>query len=77
MPELLYIDHQISKEGVRPDPAKVRAIKGMAAPESAFDVRHFLGMCNYLFKFIHNLSQASEPLRWLTEGEAEFHLGPT
>eukprot|EP00731_Ephydatia_muelleri_P034422 Em0059g7a len=77
MSELLYIGHQISKEGVRPDPAKVRAIKGMAAPESASDVRRFLGMCNYLSRFIHNLSQASEPLRRLTEGEAEFHWGPT
>ena len=37
----LYIGHQISKEGVWPDPAKVRAIKGMAAPESASDVRFF------------------------------------
>ena len=77
MSELLYIGHQISKEGVRPDPAKVRAIKGMAAPESASDVRRFLGMCNYLSRFIHNLSQASEPLRRLTEGEAVFHWGPT
>ena len=60
---------------MRPDPAKVRAIKVMAALESASDVWRFLSMCNYLSRFIHNLSQASEPLRWLTEGEAEFHWG--
>ena len=77
MSELLYIGHRISGNGVKPDPLKVVAIKGMATPKSASDVRRFLGMCNYLARFIPNLSQASEPLRRLTEGDVEFAWGPT
>ena len=53
------------------------AVKNMAVPTSASDVRRFLGMCNYLARFIPKLSQASEPLRRLTEGEAEFQWGQT
>ena len=58
-----------------PDPAKVKAIQQMAAPKSVTDVRRFLGMCNYLAKFIPNLSATSEPLRCLTEKYIEFQWG--
>ena len=69
MSELLYIGHRI---GVRPDPSKVLAIQNMATPKSASEVRRFLGMCNYLARFIPNLSRASESIRHLTEGNVEF-----
>ena len=49
MSELLHIGYQISEKGIRPDPAKVMAVKGMAAPKSATDVQRFLGMCNYMY----------------------------
>ena len=75
MSELQYIGHRISSKGVSPDPAKVRAIQQMAAPKSVTDVRRFLGMCNYLAKFIPNLSATSEPLRRLTEKNIEFQWG--
>ena len=73
--ELQYIGHRISSKGVSPDPAKVKAIQQMAAPKSVTDVRRFLGMCNYLAKFIPNLSATSEPLRRLTEKDSEFQWG--
>lgn len=77
MTELLYIGHRISEEGIRPDVAKVAAIKGMVRPRSPSDIRRFLGMCNYLSRFIPRLSQASEPLRKLTESNTEFHWTST
>ena len=46
MTVLLYIGHRISEKGIRPHPANVMAVKGMAAPNSATDVRRYLGMCN-------------------------------
>ncbi|KAL5489015.1 hypothetical protein EMCRGX_G018055 [Ephydatia muelleri] len=76
MSELLYIGHRISGDGVRPDPSKVLAIQNMATPKSTSEVRRFLGMCNYLARFIPNLSWASESLRHLTEGNVEFAWGP-
>ena len=70
MSELLYIEHWR-----RPDPAKVTAVKGMAAPKLATDVRRFLCMRNYLSRFIPKLSQTSEPLRCLTEHNMDFPWG--
>ena len=45
---------------MRPDPVKVVAINKMPAPTSVPEVRRFLGMCNYLSRFIPKLSQVSE-----------------
>ena len=70
--ELVYIGHHISVNGLSPDPAKVTAVKNMPEPTSPQAMHHFLGMCNYLARFIHRLSATSEPLRRLTEGNAEF-----
>ena len=41
-----------SAEGVRADPKKVEAITSMRPPESKTEVKSFLGMANYLQKFI-------------------------
>ena len=75
MTELQYIGHRLTTQGVKPDPAKVSAIREMAEPTSLQEVRRFLGMANYLFRFLPSLSQISEPLQKLTEKEAEFHWG--
>ena len=66
--DLQYIGHRLTPDGVKPDPAKMAAIQEMAEPKTPQEVRRFLGMVNYLAKFLPNLSQVIEPLRKLTEG---------
>ena len=73
--ELPYIGHRLTTEGVKPDPNKVAAIRNMPEPKTPQDVRRFLGKANYLSKFLPHLSQASEPLRKLTEKDSEFQWG--
>ena len=73
--ELLYFGHEISAEGVKPDVAKVKAVKDMPVPKTVQEVRCFLGMSNYLSRFIPNLSKVAEPLRRLTEIDAKFVWG--
>lgn len=55
-----------------PDPAKVDAITKMPMPTDKAGVQHFLGMCNYLSKFCHNLSETVRPLRDLTKENSTF-----
>lgn len=64
--------HLISASGIRPDPVKVAAVRNMPEPKSQAEVRRFLGMCNYLARFMPHLSSVSEPLRRLTDEGAEF-----
>ena len=71
-PEIVFFGHVLSKDGLKPDPAKVEAIEKFKRPENQEDVTRFLGMVNYLAKFIPNLSATAEPLRVITRKDATF-----
>ena len=71
--EISYIGHVLSKEGLKPDPQKVRAITEMNRPQNKEELQRFLGMVTYVAKFIPNFSQISTPLRQLLEKETDWH----
>ena len=64
--------HKLIDKGVEPDPAKVAAITEMPTPTDKSGVQRFLGMCQYLSKFCHNLSETVLPLRDLTKENSAF-----
>ena len=70
--ELSYIGHHLSKDGIKPDPNKVAVVGNMPQPRITQEVRRFLGMCNYLSRFMPTLSKTSEPLSHLLEEGTEF-----
>ena len=61
-----------SEEGFSPDPEKVEAIKNVERPKNQAEVRSFLGMTNYVSRFIDNYSTLTEPLRRLTRQDTGF-----
>ena len=67
-----YLGRVIIKDGISPDPEKVQAISDMPKPVDVRVVQRLLGVINYLFKFIPQLSTIAEPLRRLTDKESEF-----
>ena len=67
-----YIGHILTPDGVKADPAKVKAILEMKQPSDVAGVRRILGTVNYLAKFLPHLSQVSEPLRQLTKKDHPF-----
>lgn len=71
-----FLGYVVDSSGIRPDPKKVHAINEMATPKSVADVRRFLGMINYLARFVSNLADVSAPLRSLLLKDREWHWGP-
>ena len=65
--EVKYLGHIIGKTGTRPDPEKIDAIQEMPTPTNKQELQRFLGLVNYVGKFIPNLSQITTPLRNLLE----------
>lgn len=53
----------ISKEGVKADTNKVKAILEMKSPSDVKSLKSFLGVINYLSKFLPNLSKETKILR--------------
>ena len=72
---LTFLGHTLSPEGMQPDPSKVEAFIQMPLPESKSDLQRFMGMVNYLGKFIPNLSQITVPhSRQLLKKDILFNL---
>ena len=63
----------MSKDGVKPDPTKVEALKHVGPPENKEDVMSFSCMIQSLSDFISNLSQKTFNLRQLTKKHVQFH----
>ncbi|XP_066969141.1 uncharacterized protein [Macrobrachium rosenbergii] len=70
--EVKYIGHLLTKDGVRPDPKKIEAINCLKAPNDVKSLKRFLGMVNYLSKFLPRLSEITQPLRNLEKKNVEW-----
>ena len=55
--EVTYVGHVFTSEGLKADPDKITAITEMPVPEDITALQRFLGMINYLGKFVPNLSE--------------------
>ena len=53
--ELKYMGHMITRDGLKPDPAKVSAIQDMPKPTSKKELMTLLGFVGYLSKFLPRL----------------------
>ena len=60
--EIKYLGHIITKQGVKPDPELVSAVKEFPQPGTVKDVQAFLGLTGYYRRFIQNYAKISEPL---------------
>ena len=69
--KLLFLGHQISEQGIEPDPTKLSVIRNWPRPQHTKDLRAFLGLCNYYGDFIPNLQQRARVLNQLT-GKSKF-----
>jgi len=71
--EVIFMGHVIGERGLQPDPAKVKAISDMASPTNIEELRRFLGIVNFLGKFLPHLATISEPLRNLTKKDVPWN----
>ena len=63
--EISFFGHTISADGIHPTIDKVEAIQAFPVPTCQKDVHSFLGMINYLTRFIPNLASETAVLRKL------------
>ena len=64
--ECSYLQHLVGKGGIKPEESKSRLIKEMERPNTKNEVRSFLGMTGYYWRFIRNYAEKAEPLTTLT-----------
>lgn len=68
-----YLGHIISKEGLKLDDSRIESIMSMKSPTNKKELERFMGVINYVAKFIPNLAMINSPLRNLLKKDIEFH----
>ena len=74
-PKIEFMGHVLSSRGVGPADVKVKAVVEAREPQTATEVRSFLGLVNYSARYIPDLATISAPLRELTKKKTEFVWG--
>lgn len=71
--EIVYLGHTISKDGVLPNPEKIKDVLNYPAPATTKDVKQFVALCSYYRKFVPNFSDIANPLVALLKKDTKFH----
>ena len=72
MPQVLYLGHIVSKDGLQVDPKKVAAVQDWPVPKDLHELRCFLGLTNYFRTFIQGYSKRVLPLTRLQSPKRAF-----
>lgn len=73
--KLVFLGHELSTSGIRPTNDKLQAVKQFRQPKNKDEVKSFLGLINYVSKFIPNVATETEALRVLARYDSKFHWG--
>ena len=72
---MVFMGRVLANDGIGPAEDKVKAIVDAREPQSASEVRSFLGLANYNARFIPDFATVAEPLRRLTKKGVRFEFG--
>jgi hypothetical protein len=70
--EVPFLGHIISNGGILVDPAKVKEIMVWSIPTTVTEIRSFLGLAGYYWRFIEGFSKSAKPRTSLLEKGREF-----
>ena len=68
--QITFLGHEISADGMKPGTLNLKGIAKMAPPANYTEVRCFLGMTGFFWRFIKNYAHIAKPLNDILEGEA-------
>ena len=75
-PHLTFMSHVIGADGIRPDPEKIEAVLNMPDSTDVSNTRRFLGVINYVAKFVPHVTTVIRPIQTLVSKDILWHWGP-
>ena len=64
-PEVAFLGHRVSAEGIATDPDKLRDVEAFPPPKTLKNVRQFLGLTGYYRRFVKDYARIAKPLHEL------------
>ena len=71
-----FFGHHFSADGISADDKKVVSLINASPPKNATEARSFLGLAQYLSRFIKDFASLSAPIRQLAHQNAKWVWGP-
>ena len=71
-PQVMFLGHVVSRNGVHTDPSKTARVREWPVPANATEVRAFLGLASYYRRFVQDFSSIAAPLTDLTRKRQTF-----
>ncbi|KAL5803527.1 hypothetical protein ACOSQ4_031832 [Xanthoceras sorbifolium] len=72
LPEIAFLGHIVSAEGIKVDPKKIEAIVEWKPPRNITEVRSFLGLAGYYRRFVKGFSSIASSLTKLLHKNVRF-----
>ena len=70
--EIKYLGHVITKDGVKPDPDKVKEVQNFPVPKNPKQFKSYLGISSYYHRHIKNYAHIAKPLTTLLKKDQKF-----
>ncbi|XP_057746834.1 uncharacterized mitochondrial protein AtMg00860-like [Arachis stenosperma] len=70
--EVAFVGRVITRDTITIDPSKIKAVVQWKQPMTVTEVRSFLGLAGYYWRFVKGFSQIALPLTHLTRKEVPF-----
>lgn len=74
LPEVCYLGHKLTHDGIKLDKEKIKTIKEMELPKNKSELETILGMINYLSRFAPRLAEINSPLRQMLKKAMSLHV---
>ena len=71
-----FLGHVLSENGISIDPSKVQEVMDWKALTSVHEVRSFLGLAGYYYRFISDFSKIAKPMTRLLQKIEKFVRTP-
>lgn len=67
--ETEFLGHMLTKEGLKPNPNKIKVIQELTLPKTEKQIKSFLGLTGYYRKFIKDYAKVAQPIiKYLKKG---------
>ncbi|GKB21154.1 putative reverse transcriptase domain-containing protein, partial [Tanacetum coccineum] len=75
IPKVRFLGHVIDSRCIDVDPAKIESIKDWASPKTPTEIRQFLSLAGYYWRFIEGFSKIAKSMTKLTQKGIKFDWG--
>ena len=73
--DIIFLGHKVSREGVSPNPGKVREVKEWPTPKNKTELEAFLGLINFYREHLDRFADTAACLYRLTGARVKFDWG--